>query len=102
MALYLIFHLETWPVIPPEIINTLTLQVEALIPLRHSYRKLEQYYHQLTHDFNELIFQSVRSHLIQDQSEKELLANLKYMEEVHRSLEREFGCCGEQLKQMEC
>lgn len=39
----------------PQIIKTLKDQVHNLAPLRDSFRKLETYYHQLNHDFAELI-----------------------------------------------
>ncbi len=48
----------------PQIIKTLQDQVQNMLPLRDSFRRLEKYYLQLTHDFDQLLTESVSPTLL--------------------------------------
>lgn len=43
----------------PQIVKTLAEQVQNLAPIRDSFRRLEQYYMQLTGDLDQLLSESV-------------------------------------------
>jgi len=87
MTLYLIFHLEYGKLFPrnhqhPHQTSLGSHSPSSLLPKTRKILPRPHPRLQLTD------FPKCTSIVIQDQSEKEILANLKYMEEVHRSLER--------------
>jgi|JI9StandDraft_1071089.scaffolds.fasta_scaffold1419671_1 hypothetical protein len=54
------FHFEqNMTLYSPQIVKTLAEQVQNLAPIRDSFRRLEQYYMQLTGDLDQLLSESV-------------------------------------------